>query len=194
LRKALGATAILAAIVLGSYAYGQRISRLNSWELDFTCRTPRVVEVVVEADRQVYTYVIYEVTNSSDSEIDFYPTFEIETEKGKPVRARSYPTVYAKIMKPLSIEALAQGKMTGIIKPGEKKTGIAIFKGVDPAADTLTVFVAGLTGDFKTQVSEDGTIKALYRTYKLIYKRPGDRFDASLDPITLEDSDWIWRG
>lgn len=193
MRKALGAMAILAGIALGSYAYGQRISRLNSWELDFTCRTPRVIEVVEKGSRQVYTYVIYEVTNNSDSEIDFYPTFDIETEKGKAVRAKSYPTVYAKIVKPLSLKLLAHGKMTGIIKPGEKKAGVAVFKGVDPAADTMTVFVAGLTGDFKTQVSEDGTVKALYRTYKLVYKRPGDRFDASLDPVTLEDSEWIWR-
>lgn len=192
LRKLLSTMAITAVVTLGAYAYAQRLSRLNSWELDFSCKSPRVIERVEGSKLEVYTYVVYEVTNRTGVEVDFYPTLEIETDNGEVTRSGVYPEVFAIISESFVSTVLDFKDMIGIIKPGETKRGIAIFKGSDPGTDKLTIYVAGLTGDFKTH-EEDGAVVAYYRTYKLVYKRPGDRFQAGLDPIKLESTEWIWR-
>jgi len=192
-RKAFCTLVVSAVVVLGGYAYGQRLSRLNSWELGFSCRTPRVIEMSEADGVAVYTYVLYEVTNSTETEIDFYPTLELETEDGACARAKVYPTVFAAITEPMTHKVLRFSEITGALKPGETKSGVAIFKGADPGANKLSLYVTGLSGDFKTQDLEDGSIKAFYKTYKLVYSRPGDEFNASLDPVKLTDTEWVWR-
>ncbi|MHC4712644.1 MAG: hypothetical protein ACYTAN_05140 [Planctomycetota bacterium] len=192
LRKIYATVAVTAVVTLGAYAYAQRLSRLNSWELDFACNSPRVIEMVEEGALQVYTYVIYEVTNRTGSEVDFYPTFEIETDDGKVTRSGIYPNAFLAIRKELARDMFDFKDMVGVMQPGESKRGVAVFKNSDPGTDRLTVYVGGLTGDFKTQV-EDNAVVAYYRTYKLVYRRPGDQFSAGIDPITLESTEWVWR-
>jgi hypothetical protein len=181
----------MAAVTLGAYCYGQRLSRLNTWELAFQSRTPRVTYVVENGESIPYTYVVYEVTNENAEQIDFYPTFKIETPNAKPVKAMRYPTVFAKINEALNDKAVS--KINGALKPGESRRGIAIFRGADPAVDEFVIYATGLAGDFKKAPNEAGEYVTMCKTYKLAYKRPGDSYDANLDPIELDKAEWVWH-
>ncbi len=193
MRKALSFLAVLAVLTAGAYVHAQRLMRLDSWELDYKGRPPRVIEIREDMDLRSYTYVIYEVTNNTDTEIDFHPAFEIETNEARIRRAVSRPDVFARINARSLHELKPFRSMKGPIRPGETKRGVAIFETVDTAANTLTVYVSGLTGDFVTRTLEDGQVKALYRTYKSVYYRPGDGFQVTLEPVSLVSSEWIWR-
>jgi len=193
LRKASSFIAVLAVLTAGAYVYAQRLSRLDSWELEFSSKPPRVVELRDDSRIEPYTYIVYEVTNTTQDTVDFYPIFEIETPDGEVTRSSLQPHVYAKVAGESVLEILPFEEIVGPLEPGETKRGVAVFRGVDPAADLLTVYVSGLTGDFVTRKTEEGGVKVLYRTYRLLYRRPGDAYLASVDPVTLVSSEWVWR-
>jgi len=189
------ALVIFFAFAAGALAYDIRVSRLNSWELTFESRPPRVMSLVEEDTLVNYTYVIYQVTNNTPQEIDFYPTFEIETDDGSVHRAQLFPDIAARLAERFGKDILNTSKIAGIIKPGETKRGVATFKDVDTGSDKLNVYVGGLSGDLKVEREKtDGErVVTLYRTFKSVYYRPGDEFDVEIDPVILESSEWVWR-
>ena len=193
MRKAASFLVVLAVVTAGAYVYAQRFSRLNSWELTFASKPLRVLEVRERTGINPYTYILYEITNNTDSAVDFYPGFEIETADGEVTTASVKPVIFSKIVADSVGEILSFQDMAGVIEPGETKKGVAIFEGVDPAADVLAAYVTGLTGDFVTRATEEGAVRVLYRTYKMIYRRPGDEYHAQLDPVKLLSSEWVWR-
>jgi len=193
MRRTLGTLVVTALVAAAAFSYEIRFSRLDTWELDFESNPPRVYEIKEGDALGQYTYIIYRVTNNTDEEIDFFPTFEIETEAGVLHRSGLYPKAYERIVKGETEKILSFPKIARTLKPGQTRRGVAVFKGVDPAADELTVYVTGLSGDMKLRRDKEGRIKAEYKTYKLIYSRPGDAYAAALDPVKLESSEWIWR-
>lgn len=193
MRKLMCATVLLAAFAVAAFALETRISRLDTWELDFSCKPPRVLEVTEGETVLPYTYIIYQVTNNSGQVVDFYPTFEIEADEGEKTYSDGiFPKIYERIASTRSGQILPFTKMKGTIEPGDTRRGVAIFRNVDPGADKLTVYVTGLSGDMKIEET-DGELVAMYRTYKLVYLRPGDEFVAELDPVKLESTTWLWR-
>ena len=147
MRKAGNFLAVLIVVTAGAYVHAERFSRLNSWELTFKSRPPHVLEVAEPDGLKQYTYIIYEISNPTDSPIDFYGTFEIETPSGTVTQASVKPLIFTRIAGHRVVELLPFREMVGTIAPGETKRGVAIFEGVDPAADLLTVYVGGLTAD-----------------------------------------------
>jgi len=193
LRKSISAVAILLGIVAGVLAYEMRISRLNSWELTFTSKPPRAVEFVENGALVNYRYVVYEVKNNTSQDVDFFPTFVMETEDGVTYAAQIFPAVVKRVQEHYGKQVLDTTKITGVLKVGESKKGVAVFRGVNGASDTLTVYVGGLSGDLKSEKTPEGEIVVLYRTYKLVYGRPGDEFVLALDPVNLKSAEWVWR-
>ena len=193
LHKKACALAILFALAAGAVAYEVRISKLNTWELAFTSKAPRSIEVFEDNQSVLYRYIIYQVTNNTAQDVDFYPTFQLETEDGTVTNSLIYVEAYKQLEGRFGKELLDSARIAGVIKPGETRKGVAIFKGVDLASDVLTVYVGGLSGDIKSQKNAEGKLTVLYRTYKLIYQRPGDEYDLSIDAVTLKSSEWVWR-
>jgi hypothetical protein len=193
LHKRISALAILFALAAGAFAYEVRISKLNTWELTFASKAPRSIEVTEENKLVLYRYVIYQVTNNTAQDVDFYPTFQLETEDGAVTNSLIYAEAYKQLEGRFGKGLLDSSHVAGVIKPGETRKGVAIFKGADPASDVLTVYVAGLSGDIKSQKNSEGKLTVLYRTYKLVYQRPGDEYDLSRDAVTLKSSEWVWR-
>jgi hypothetical protein len=78
------------------------------------------------------------------------------------------------------------------IQPGQKLTGLAIFRGVDPRAQVIEIQVSGLwdvlrieaiLGD--TDEMEDFKLHYENRVYKHTYWFPGDQFNRERDVLTL---------
>jgi hypothetical protein len=193
LRKAACASLFFVGLAVAAYAADVRISRLNTWELTFSSNPPRVISLLDGTTNTAFTYVCYEVKNETSQEIDFYPALQIESENGCVTTAGVYPRAEAEISKRCGMDVLGFSKIIGTIKPGETKKGIAVFKGVDPTAKKLSLYVSGLSGDFKVDQAKEGGLVVMYRTFKATYYRPGDEWHLEIDPVTLESSEWVWR-
>jgi len=193
LRKAACASLFFVGLAVAAYAADVRMSRLNTWELTFSSNPPRVINLTEGTTNTIFTYVCYEVKNDTSQEIDFYPAIQIESENGIVATAGVYPGAEAEISKRCGRDMLGFSKIIGIIKPGETKKGLAVFKGVDAEAKKLLLYVSGLSGDFTVNQGKDGGLVVMYRTFKATYYRPGDEWHLEIDPVTLESSEWVWR-
>jgi hypothetical protein len=185
---------VVAALTTAAYGYQITSSKIDSWELTFSSKPPRVLEVVENEKRVEYTYVVYDVANKTTQEVDFYPCFQVETDGGKVYTAGAWPSVEERIAERFGKDILGCRDMVGAMKPGETRRGVAIFKRIDPAADRLTLYVSGLTGDYKMEPDAEGKAVARYRTLKAVFYRPGDEWAETIDPVTRETTEWVWRG
>ena len=65
-----------------------------------------------------------------------------------------------------------------------ERWGIAIWTGVDPRLDYVSVTIKGLTNAFRISTSAEGERKFKYRNLQLNFSRPGDRVGQDRDDIT----------
>jgi hypothetical protein len=61
--------------------------------------------------------------------------------------------------------------------------GVAIFEGVNPELDYVSVFVSGLTNAYRIKKSDDGAISFKRKTLQLNFWRPGDAIEEEKDNI-----------
>jgi hypothetical protein len=193
LHKKLCVAAVLLGLAAGAFAYEIRVSRINTWELTFDSKPPRVLQLVDNGQLDYYTYIVYTVTNKGAQTVDFYPAFQIETEDAKIYTAQIFPQIARTIDDRYHLDALDKSEIAGFLKPGETKTGIAIIKNVDSSSKSLTVYVTGLSGDLKSDTNAKGELVVFYRTFKMVYWRPGDGSHVVIDPVILKSSEWVWR-
>jgi len=75
--------------------------------------------------------------------------------------------------------------------------GVAIWEGVDPKADKLTVFVRGLSDGYREDPSPDAGGKSVvrYKALQIDFIRRGDEHDLKEREIILADPpyDWTYR-
>ncbi len=80
-----------------------------------------------------------------------------------------------------------------IIKAGETRRCVAIFRGVSKQMDRLTIDVTGLTNDIIIEAVADHRRKITERVYQIVYKRPGDEFYPSMDAMSFVSKGWVDR-
>lgn len=193
LPKKACAVAVILALAASALAYDIRISRLDSYELAFSAKPPRTIQATEAGAPVNYTYIVYEVKNNTDKDVDFYPCFQVEAKGDGAATAGVYSGVARILAERFDKAILDASAISGIIKPGEARKGAAIFTGIDPHANEMTVYVSGLSGDFKMDMDKDGKLVTLYRTYKMVYWRGGDGAQVSINPVELKSAEWIWR-
>ena len=125
-----------------------------AWNLNLRFQDPQRLSVMLpgESAPTVYWYMLYTVDNPSDREIDFYPSFEVVTDKLEVIRAdrgvspEAYQAVYRRARDPL---LLPPEKIAGRILRGKDQArhGVAIWKDLEPRAKGFTVYVGGLSGE-----------------------------------------------
>jgi hypothetical protein len=161
----LAATALLLGVAQGSTAQ-EREAAVGvgpepsptpiSWEFDFKYVPPRRIEVqrAGAENPDVYWYMLYTVTNTSNTTQYFYPLFELVTED-----LRVIPTDTG--ISSLVFEAIKERhKITHkyLVHPtkaiGELRTGadyaresVAIWRTADIDVNEFTIYVAGLSGE-----------------------------------------------
>jgi len=194
LRNYMCAIAMLAGLAAGAIAYEMRVSRLNTWELDFSSKPPRSIEVYENGAMEEYRYILFQVTNNTSQDVDFYPTFQMETEDGKLYTSIPSPDIAKRLRERFGRELVDTAAISGIMKPGDTRKGVAVFKGVNGTSDVLTVYVGGLSGDLIVEKDAEGKLVPLYRTFKLVYTREGDEYDLAIDQVNRKSAEWVWRG
>ncbi|MCL4222724.1 MAG: hypothetical protein KJZ65_15300 [Phycisphaerales bacterium] len=174
------------------------------WELNFQPGPLRVIRLEggVSGPRH-YFYMTYRVTNHSGNDLIFAPSFDLVTQEGALRRSGRDvpPEVTAHILSMLRNPFLEdQISILGNILQGieNAKDGLVIWPVDDLETDSVTIFVAGLSGENKPYVVQDsqtGRNKRvmLRKTLMLHYETPGTLANRDSTPLDLGESQWVMR-
>ena len=172
----------------------------RSWELSFEHGIPKRVVVQTAGSNipRAFWYMNYTVTNNTDKEQLFLPTFELLIEDGRIVRNdfKIPRSVFEAIKKRegdrfLEPAALIGGELR--LGPSQAKDGVAIWP--EPAAEMgrFSIFVSGLSGETATIKGPDGKDVILRKTLQLNYLIRGDDVYPGEDDVNENPSEWVMR-
>lgn len=176
------------------------------WVLDFAFRPLRMIPFEDEKGRRDVYYMYYQVINRTGEPRMFVPQFTLVTDTGK----RYEDTVLPQAVKLIRVREDATitnlyGAPTiqGMVPPSNRQGvedavfGVAVFEGIDPHADRLTVFVRGLSDGYRSDPGANPSDKPVtrYKALKIDFIRRGDQHDPHEREITLADPpyDWTYR-
>ena len=172
------------------------------WVLDFSFKPMRIrtIEIPGKGRRQIH-YLYYRVVNRTGKARDFVPQFTILTDTGKRFEESVIPNA-VKIIKAREDDAiplLGAVDIAGTIPPSTKPDvddavyGVAVWEGLDPKADRMSIYVRGLSDGFKEIKPQDGgktTVK--YKTLRIDLIRRGDDRNLNEKEIELNDPAYEW--
>ena len=169
-----------------------------SWELSFRHGNMERVFVSVNGKDQAFWFMRYTVTNTSDRDILFTPSFELVAETGTALEAfKNVPNaVFEKIKSNFSNPLLVSpNNVYGKLLQGEDnaKDGVVIFPAIDPDARNFRLFVMGLSGE-TSDVENPMTHKKviLQKTLELDFNIPGQAI--GIEPkCGLTATKWVMK-
>jgi len=185
----------------------------TAWQLDLEFFDPQRMTLRLPGDEHETTfwYVLYQVTNRTGKDVEFYPSFRIVTdtlqvvEGGADVSPAVYDAIKARHVRQFPFFA-PPAKVTGLLLQGEEnsRASAAVFRTFDEAASSFTLFISGLSGeservrnpafDVKRGESEENPRAFwLRRTLAVMYDLPGDpQTRASATPVR-RSREWVMR-
>jgi hypothetical protein len=172
------------------------------WVLDFAFKPLRMITVEVpgRGRRQVH-YLGYRVVNRTGQPREFVPQFTLLTDTGKRYEEAVLPKAVRLIQEREdgSIPLLGAVDIAGVIPPSTKEGvddavfGVAMWDGVDPHADRMSIYVRGLSDGYQQVTPADGgkpTVK--YKTLRIDLIRRGDARNLNEKEIQLNDPSYEW--
>jgi hypothetical protein len=174
------------------------------WVLEFSFKPLRMLTVDVPGKgRKKIHYLYYKVVNRTGKPRNFLPQFTLVTDTGKSydesVLPRGVPIVQAR--EEPDYKLLGTVDMAGVIPVSDKEGhdeavfGVAMWDGVDPHADKMSVFVRGLSDGYTDVSTPDGKQITRYKTLRIDLIRRGDARNLNESEIRLAEPpyEWIYR-
>lgn len=174
------------------------------WEFDFRPEAIRLVRLDARDEKAVwFCFLTYQVANHSGQDRMLAPLFELATDKGHVVRSGRGvpPEVTSKIMSMLDDPLLQDqlGIVSTLLQGRENsRRGLVIWRLPSLAADELTIYAAGLSGESEAFFAQDpetgeSVRHVLRKTRMLRYATPGLITDRSSPTPELAEARWILR-
>jgi hypothetical protein len=185
----------------------------ESWRLDIDYHDPQRISVRLpgEKSERTYWYVLYTVTNNTDREVPFYPTFDIVTDKleviegGDNINPVVYDAIKARHKKAYPF-FVYPSEMLGPLLLGKDhaRTSAIAFVPPDPDVNRFTLHIAGLSGEIEKvfnrafdpsgEESADNPRNFLLReTLAVTYVIPGDAITQPRATPTRVEEEWVMR-
>jgi hypothetical protein len=178
-----------------------------AWEMKFEHGLPvRIVVDTGDKYPKAYWYMTYTVTNTDKQERTFLPVLELLTKDGAVVRSdnRVSPQVFKAIQQREKNQFLeTQFAIGGMLRlgPDQAKDGVAIWEEPSTEMGTFSVFVSGLSGEYKILkdadgkevTNTDGKPTILRKTLQLNYLIRGDEVYPGEDAINENAEEWVMR-
>lgn len=172
------------------------------WILEFTFKPIRIqtVEVPGKGRRQVY-YMWYKLVNRTGEPRLFVPQFTIVTNTGQKLADTAIEQAIPLIQtREGGMPLLSTVDVVGMVPPSTKEKvddavyGVAIWDGIDPKADKISVYVSGLSNGFKVEAPKQGTAEPTtkHKTVRIDFFRRGDEFNIDEKEIQLADPPFEW--
>ncbi len=213
MRKCMMAASLAVLAPLAGAATPEPAIAPVSWELNFKYQDPQKVAVKLPGDKEpaAYWYMLYSVENPSDREVEFYPRFEIVTDRLEVIthEIRVSPEAFKAVQRrsgdPL---LLPPEQVIGKILRGKDRArrSVAIWRDMDPKTRSFTVYVSGLSGEtkrVKNPVFDPGKPEndknrryfVLRKTLAIPYRLPGgdSARDTAQPERVLGEEKWIMR-
>jgi len=176
------------------------------WVVDFAYRPLRILTIDDSKGRRPVHYLYYQVINRTGQPRFFVPQFTLVTDTGKRYEDTVLPQAVKMIGNredPLITNLYGAVNITGMIPPSNKQGvedavfGVAIWDGVDPHADKLSIYVRGLSDGYRTDPApvEGGKPVVRYKALQIDFQRRGDEHDLKEREISLAEPpfDWTYR-
>ena len=181
--------------------------RNGIWVLDFAFKPLRILTVDIPGKgRRDVHYLYYQVVNRTGQPRMFVPQFTLVTDTGKRFEDNVIPNavkVIAAREDPTIPDLLGAVSIMGMIPPSTKQGiddavfGVAVWEGIDPKADKLTIYIRGLSDGYREDAPTEPNGKPVvrYKTLQIDMIRRGDEHDLHEREITLLDPpyDWTYR-
>lgn len=176
----------------------------KKWELEVVPGALRMATIEVAGKTQRYFYLTYKVTNRTNSDVLFAPSFDLATDDGGVVRSgRDVPAeVTRHIIKDLeNAELRDQISIVGTLLQGEENAleGIVIWAASDLSLNEISVFGSGFSGETKViqvPARESGKKSdvTLRKTLSLRYSVYGEIVNmGSGEEFELAEKRWVLR-
>lgn len=150
-----------------------------------------------------YFYFTYKVTNTSNTDLLFAPSFDLGSGDGQVRRSGRDvpPEVSRRILADLENSAIQdQIGVVGLLLQGEEnaREGVVIWPAWETHVSELTIYAAGFSGETRQVQVKDvksGALKnvMLRKTLMLRYQGPGELKVTEGQSISLAEDRWIMR-
>lgn len=172
------------------------------WVLNFAFKPLRMISVEVpgKGRRQIH-YLAYRVVNRTNEPRDFVPQCTLITDTGR----RYEEAVIPKAVKNIQVREdptrplLGPVEIAGVIPPSTRERvddvvfGVAMWDGVDPKADRMSIYVRGLSdGYVESPATDGGKPNVRYKTLRIDLIRRGDDRNLNEKEIELADPAFEW--
>ena len=185
----------------------------TEWRLDVQFRDPQRITLQLPGDAVpvTYWYVVYQVTNDTGQDRQFYPSFELVTdtlqvvEGGANVAPAVYDAVMARHRSEFSFIAPPM-RVTGPLLQGEAnaRASVAVFRNFDASASRFVVFASGFSGKIERVANPKFNIKEresetnrrdflLRQTLAIEYDLPGDPTTRHRAVPVRRHREWVMR-
>jgi hypothetical protein len=171
------------------------------WVLDFAFKPLRLWTVEIPGKgRKLVHYLHYRVANHTGKPRDFVPQFTLVTDTGKRYEESVIPQAVKSIQarEDRSVPLLGAVEIAGVIPPSTKEGiddaafGVAMWEGVDPHADHLTIYVRGLSDGYQEVSGPDGKPVTKYKTLRIDVIRRGDARNLNEKELELAEPAYEW--
>jgi hypothetical protein len=212
---ALVAMTAMTSLVRPAQAYPKPSPYPISWQLKFEHSVPHRIIYRTPGDPapKAYWYITFAVTNLTDQEEMFLPSFDMLSKEGKVITSEKTvpPGAFDDIKKrERNPQLLPLEKVSGKLLIGEDQTreGVAIWPESSLRMGTFHIFVAGLSGEAVimkdgqetevkdwTKISEEEHKQQtmLRKTLDITYQIAGDEAQSELNDPRLISEEWVMR-
>lgn len=174
------------------------------WVLDIAYKPLRMytIDGPDKGRRQVH-YLYYKVVNRTGQPRQFVPQFTLVTDTGQRLEEAVLPKAVKLIQarEDPTYNLLGAVDVAGMIPPSTKEGvddavyGVAIWEGVDPKADRMSIYVRGLSDGYHEMKAPDSDKPVIrYKTLRIDLIRRGDHRNLNEKEIQLADPphEWIY--
>ncbi len=203
---ALGASicafSLLASVPATTHAAPEPAPVATQWEFTFEPGPLRLAWVETEGEKKPYFYLTYRVTNHWGGVKLFAPDVSLMSDNANVQRSGRdvSSAVTAEIMRRLKNPLLeSQTDIVSNVLQGVEhaRDGVVIWPAEDLQADELTVFFAGLSGEFQSYITGRETSEpqryTLRKTMMMRFATPGQISGQGDRPFELIEKRWVMR-
>jgi len=173
-----------------------------SWEFTYDMGPLRLAWVETAEGNKPYFFLTYSITNYSGSDLLFAPDVTLMTDNVTVLKSgRDVPTavtneILHRLDNPL-VESQIDIVSTVLQGPEHARDGVLIWPAEQLDVDEVSIFFAGLSGEFESYVvgreTDNPRRYTLRKTLMLRYATPGNFADQGARPFDLEEKRWVMR-
>ncbi len=187
--------------------------RATAWQLNVKFHDPQRITLRLPGDRHATTfwYMLYEVTNNTGRDMEFYSSLRLVTDTLKVVEggADISPSVYDAVAARHKQEfpfLAPPAKVTGLLLQGEEnsRASVGVFRMFDKQASGFTIYASGFSGDVqrianpafdtkRRKSTDNQRFFILRRTLAITYDLPGDPDTRWRATPVRKTREWVMR-